>query len=115
VADFDDRLEMAWHAIIEHIYTATEPPTERDVTHAGWCAIGEHVSSDCEFRGGEHGTVSPVRSRASDLRPQHRDLMPQHQDRRIPRGITTRQEHQPAENPNHEQVDEAVSTSAERR
>jgi hypothetical protein len=50
-ADFDERLEVAWHAIIEHIYTAAEPPAERDVMHAGWRAIGEHVSSDYQFRG----------------------------------------------------------------
>jgi hypothetical protein len=51
VADFHDRLEVAWHAIIEHIYTAAEPPTERDVMYAGWRGIGEHVSSDYQFRG----------------------------------------------------------------
>jgi Helix-turn-helix domain len=50
-ADFDDRLEVAWHAIIEHIYTAAEPPAERDVMYAGWRAIGELVSSDYQFRG----------------------------------------------------------------
>jgi hypothetical protein len=51
VADFDDRLEVAWHAIIEHIHTATARPAERDVMYAGWRAIGEHVSSDYQFRG----------------------------------------------------------------
>jgi hypothetical protein len=29
--DFDNRVELAWHAIIEHIYSATQPPSERDV------------------------------------------------------------------------------------
>jgi hypothetical protein len=51
-------------------------------------------------QGGEDSTVSPVRSRARDLPPQHEDL-------RVLGGVTTRQEHQPAEHPDHEQVDEA--------
>ena len=29
--DFDQRLEVAWHAIIEHLYTASEPPAMPDV------------------------------------------------------------------------------------
>jgi hypothetical protein len=52
-------------------------------------------------QGGQHGTVSPARFRAGDLPAQHCDLMPQHQDLRILRGIISRQEHQPAENPDH--------------
>ncbi len=50
---------------------------------------------------GEHGTVSPVRFRAGDLRAQHRDLMAQHEDLRVLGGIVSRQEHQPAEHPDH--------------
>jgi hypothetical protein len=50
-ADFSDRLEVAWHAIVEHIYTAAERPSERDVMYAGWRAIGEFVASDYQFRG----------------------------------------------------------------
>ena len=57
-------------------------------------------------QGGHHGTVSPVRPRAGGLPPQDRDLMPEHQDLRILAGVTSRQEHQPAEHPDHEQVDE---------
>ena len=58
-------------------------------------------------QGGEHGTVSPVRPRARDLPTQHRDLVPQHQDLRVLRSVTTRQQRQPAEHLDHEQVDEA--------
>ena len=54
---------------------------------------------------GEHGAVSPVRPWTGDLPPQHCDLMPQHQDLRVLGGVTARQEHQPAEHPDHEQVD----------
>jgi hypothetical protein len=57
-------------------------------------------------QGSEHGTVSPVRPRADDLTPQHRDLVPQDQDLDVLDGITARQQYQPAEHPDHEQVDE---------
>jgi hypothetical protein len=53
------------------------------------------------------GAVSPVRPRARDLPPQDRDLMPQDQDLRVLRGVTARQQRQPAEHPDHEQVDKA--------
>jgi hypothetical protein len=54
--------------------------------------------------GSEHGTVSPVRPWTGDLPPQYRDLMPQHQDLCVLGGVTARQEHQPAGQPDHEQV-----------
>ena len=57
-------------------------------------------------QGGEHGTVSPVRPRAGDCRRKHRDVMAQHEDLRVLRGVAARQQHQPAEHPDHEQVDE---------
>jgi len=56
---------------------------------------------------GENGAVSPVRPRPGDLTPQHRDLMAEDQDLRVLGGVTARQQHQPAEHPDHEQVDEA--------
>jgi len=58
-------------------------------------------------QGREHGAVSPVRPWARDLPPQDRNLVAQDQDLRILRGITARQQCQPAEHPDHEQVDEA--------
>jgi hypothetical protein len=58
-------------------------------------------------QGSEHGTVSPVRPRARNLPPQDRDLMPQDQDLRVLGDITARQQRQPAEQPDHEQVDKA--------
>jgi hypothetical protein len=42
-----------------------------------------------------------------DLPPQDRNLMPEHQHLRILGGVTARQQHQPAEHPDHEQVQEA--------
>lgn len=50
-ADFHERLEVAWHAIIEHIYTAPDPPQARDVIRAGWQAIGDHVDRGHRFYG----------------------------------------------------------------
>jgi hypothetical protein len=58
-------------------------------------------------QGGEDYAVSPIRPRPRDLPTQHRDLMPQDEDLRILRGVTAHQERQPAEHPDHEQVDEA--------
>jgi hypothetical protein len=54
-----------------------------------------------------HGAVGPVRLRAGDLTAQHHDLVPQRQDLRIFRGAAAREERQPAEQPDYEQVDEA--------
>jgi hypothetical protein len=58
-------------------------------------------------QGGEHGTVSPVRPRPGNLTTQHRDLMPEHQDLGVLGSVASRKERQPAERPDHEQVDEA--------
>jgi hypothetical protein len=49
--DFNDRLEAAWHAIIEHIYSSAEPPTVREIIRTGWRAIGEHVEKEHRFHG----------------------------------------------------------------
>jgi hypothetical protein len=57
--------------------------------------------------GRDHGTVSPVRLRTGDLAAQDRDIVPQDQDLRVLGGIAPRQERQPAEHPDHEQVDKA--------
>jgi hypothetical protein len=57
-------------------------------------------------QGADHGTISPVRPWAGDLPPHDRNLVPEHQDLRVLGGVTSRQEHQPAEHPDHEQVDE---------
>jgi hypothetical protein len=58
--------------------------------------------------------VSPVRPRARDLPAQDCNLMPEHQDLRILRGVIPREEHQPAEHPDHEEIERRMSTSAER-
>jgi hypothetical protein len=50
-ADFDERLEIAWHAIVEHIYASEQPPAPRDVIRAGWKAIGDDVARAQRFYG----------------------------------------------------------------
>jgi hypothetical protein len=51
VADFDERLQIAWYAIVEHIYTADEPPQVRDVILAGFRAISGEVEKTRRFYG----------------------------------------------------------------
>ena len=50
---------------------------------------------------------SPVRLRAGDLTAQDRDLMPQCQDLDILRSVAAGEQREPAEQPGHQQVDEA--------
>jgi hypothetical protein len=50
-ADFDERLEVAWAAIIEHLYTCDQPPLPSEVIRAGWQAIGTHVDKEHRFHG----------------------------------------------------------------
>ena len=60
---------------------------------------GQHPS-----QGRDHGAVRPVRLGAGDLAAQDGDLMPQDQDLRVLSSLTSRQERQPVEHPDHEQV-----------
>jgi hypothetical protein len=49
--DFDERLEIAWHAIVDYIYASQEPPAVRDVIRVGWKAIEYDVSRTQRFYG----------------------------------------------------------------
>jgi hypothetical protein len=51
-ADFDERLEVAWHAIIEHLYTSGQQPARPELIRAAWQAISHHVRQDEHFRRG---------------------------------------------------------------
>jgi hypothetical protein len=55
----------------------------------------------------DHGPVGPVRLRPGDAAAQDRDFMPQYQDLHVPGGAASGKEHEPAEQPDHEQIDEA--------
>jgi hypothetical protein len=70
----------------------------------GHDAVQPQATGQQPRQGGEHGTVSPVQPRAADLTTRHRDLMPQNQDLSVLGGVLARQEHQPPEDPDHEQV-----------
>lgn len=49
--DFDQRLEVAWHAIIEHIYTSDQPPEPSGVLRAAAHAVGQDVQQLYRFYG----------------------------------------------------------------
>jgi hypothetical protein len=53
---------------------------------------------------GDHRTVSPVRLRAGDLVAKDRDLVPQDQDLHLLGGAAAREQYQPAEHLDHEQI-----------
>jgi hypothetical protein len=55
----------------------------------------------------DHCAVGPVRFRAGDLAAQHCDLVPQYQDLYVLGGVAAGEKHDPAEQPDHEQVEEA--------
>ena len=64
---------------------------------------------------GDHGPVSPVRLRAGDLAAEDRNLMTQYEDLHVFGGVAAGEQGQPAERPDHEQVEEAESMSAQGR
>jgi hypothetical protein len=49
--DFDQRLEVAWHAIIEHLYTVSEPPAMPEVARAAEYAVSQDVQQMHRFYG----------------------------------------------------------------
>ena len=49
--DFDQRLEVAWHAIIEHLYTSDQPPEMPAVARAAERAVGQDVQQMHRFYG----------------------------------------------------------------
>jgi hypothetical protein len=69
--------------------------------------VQPEVTGQQPYQGGEYGTVGPVRLRRGDLTAQHSDLMPKHQDLRILGRISPCKQHEPAEHPDHEQIDKA--------
>jgi len=56
---------------------------------------------------GDHSAVGPVRFWAGDLAAQDCDLMPQDQDLYVLGGVAAGEQDHPAEQPDHEQVEEA--------
>jgi hypothetical protein len=64
-----------------------------------WAVDNRHPTCRC--------AVGPVRFRAGDLAAQDCDLMPQYQDLYVLGGVAAGKQHHPAEQPDHEQVEEA--------
>ena len=55
----------------------------------------------------EDGTVGPIRLGPGDLTPEHRDLMAENHDFRVFGRLAAAEQHQPAEDPGHDQVKQA--------
>jgi hypothetical protein len=53
--------------------------------------------------------IGPVRLRPGDLTPQHRHLVPERHDLRILGCLPAAEQHEPAEHPDHDQVEQADS------
>jgi hypothetical protein len=48
---FDQRLEVAWHAIIEHLYASDQPPSPREMMQAASRAVNQDVQGTRQFHG----------------------------------------------------------------
>ncbi len=55
----------------------------------------------------QDGAVGPVRLGPGDLTAEHRDLMTEHHDLGVLRYLAAAEQHQPAEDPDHDQVEQA--------
>ena len=69
--------------------------------------VQPEVSGQQSRERGDHGPIRPVQLRASDLTAQHSDLVPQYQDLDLFGGVAAGEQRQPAEQPGHQQVQEA--------
>jgi hypothetical protein len=56
---------------------------------------------------GDHCPIRPVQLRIGDLTAQDPKFVPQYQDLHLFGGVAASEEHQPAEQPDHQQVEEA--------
>jgi hypothetical protein len=50
-ANAADRLDLAWSAMVEHIYTSDQRPTHHQMILAGWAAISEDVRKNHQSHG----------------------------------------------------------------
>jgi hypothetical protein len=51
VVSFDQRLEVAWHAVIEHLYASDQPPSPREMMQAADKAVNADVQRAHQFHG----------------------------------------------------------------
>jgi hypothetical protein len=50
-SNYADRLDTAWHGVVEHLYTADDPPAERDLVWAGRSALQKETQKELSARG----------------------------------------------------------------
>jgi Helix-turn-helix domain len=51
IVSFEQRLEVAWHAIIEHLYASGQPPSPREMMQAATRAVNQDVQGIRQFHG----------------------------------------------------------------
>lgn len=51
---YQERYDLAWSGIVEHLYSSTEPPTPAELIGAGQADIGSQVRADARHRGRDH-------------------------------------------------------------
>jgi hypothetical protein len=49
--DHTERMELAWSAIVEHLYASEEPPTRHELLFAGMSGIGRHFKEEQRHHG----------------------------------------------------------------
>lgn len=61
--NYAERIDLAWSAIAEHLYASEQPPSRRDLVHAGMTAISNWFVSEART----HGVNPGQRGRATDV------------------------------------------------
>ena len=84
-------------------YQPTVPGQQRARCHQ---PVGSQRCRQHPGQSSQDRPVGPVRLRAGDLSPQHRHLMTEHYKLRVLGRLATRQQHQPAEDPDRDQIQE---------
>ncbi|MFG2826075.1 RNA polymerase sigma factor [Streptomyces sp. NPDC048434] len=54
--DRDDQYAAAWHGIVEHLYSASDPPSRTDLMEAGRRALAEDVKATMRHHGARRDT-----------------------------------------------------------
>ncbi len=68
MVSFDQRLEVAWHAIIEHLYASDQPPTPRAIMHAADRAVNADVQLAHQFHGhNTHNRYADTKTKGFEL------------------------------------------------
>lgn len=60
--DYLDRVGIAWHGAVEHLYAAENPPPEHALVRAGRDALRKSLQADLHFRAISHHTYEPMPS-----------------------------------------------------